>query len=396
MQHTDRRTNRTRMNNIDDEFDFLLGNTKELEADISLPPDEIAEISQLSRRGYQLLKENRILEAEKLFQKILEKYPTNNYALVGLGDIFRKKHKHRDAIKFYTTCLAYYPGNNYAYFGLADCYKAMKQLPAAIEAWNSYLEHDPKNVTVITRVADAYRKLKDFQTSKATYERVLAINDHNAYALIGLGHLHFDFQEFESALVYWEKIYTENPDSVDIRVLTSIGNCHRKLKTFTKGLTYFLQALEKDPRNFFALFGAADCYRGMHNYESSLVFWLKILQVDPDNKVILTRAGDAFRVLDQIDKAEEFYMKALNIGFDYYAILGLALIHKSKGEYSDAIDKVQSLIKKDPRNHRLYIETANCYLEQGYKSKAVQILKDYLNLGLHNIYVTTLIHKIES
>ncbi|MCK5154792.1 MAG: tetratricopeptide repeat protein [Spirochaetales bacterium] len=384
------------MNTNNDDFELLFDNSQELEADTSLPADEIAEISQLSRRGYQLLKENRIVEAEKHFHRILDKYPTNNYALVGLGDIFRKRHKFREAIKFYTTCLSYYPGNNYAYFGLADCYKALKQLPAAIESWNHYLVHDPKNVTVITRVADAYRKLKDFQASKATYEKVLALDENNAYALIGLGHLHFDFQEFESALVYWEKIYKENPDSVDIRILTSIGNCHRKLKTFAKGLTYFLQALEKDPRNFFALFGAADCYRGMREYENSLIFWLKILQVDPDNKVILTRAGDAFRVLKKFDKAEEFYMNALDIGFDYYAILGLALIHKEQGEYSEAIDKIQSLIRKDPRNHRLYIEAANCYLEQGYKTKAVQTLKSYLNLGLHNIYVTTLIHKIQS
>ncbi len=383
------------MKRIDD-IEILFNPEDDDEKASSLSAEEINEISQLSRRGYQLLKENRVTEAETYFNQILEKYPTNNYALVGLGDINRKRHKCREAIRYYSTCLAYYLGNNYAYFGLADCYKMLKQLPAAIEAWQHYLEKDPDNVTVITRVADAYRKQKNFQKSREAYEQVLAIEPTNSYARIGLGHLYFDFQEFDKALEYWEAIYNEHPDSVDIRVLTSIGNCHRKLKTFEQGLVYFLKALKKDPNNFFALFGTADCYRGMRAYENSLIYWLKILQNDPDNKVILTRAGDAFRVLKQYDRAEEFYLKALDVGFDYYAILGLAMIHKEHGEYSQALEKIENLIRKDQRNHRLYIEAANCYLEQGYKAKALQILNRYQELGLHNMYVTSLIEKISS
>ncbi len=351
--------------------------------------------AQLSKRAYQLLKENLVDEAESLFQQILQSDSTNNYALVGLGDISRKKRHFRQAVTYYQECLNHHPANNYAYFGLADSYKALKKFREAIQAWVSYLEQDPGNITVMTRIADTYRKLKDFRNSKHYYEMVLGIESTNAYALIGLGHLYFDFEVYESALLYWERVYQINPRSVDIRVLTSIGNCHRKLKTFKEGLQYFLLALEKDKNNFFALFGAADCHRGLQQYARSLEYWLKILEHDPENKVILTRAGDAYRVLKDYDRAATCYHKALSISFDYYAVLGLVAIHKDHGEYTQALEKLEELIAKDRTNSRLYIEAAKCYLEQGYKNKAAQVLRDFLDRGLNNAYIKNMLDEIE-
>ncbi len=357
--------------------------------------EEIEEITTLSKRGYQLLKENLINGAEEYFKTILEKYPTNNYALVGLGDVERKRRNFRKALSFYNSCLNNYPNNNYAHFGAADCYKALNKLEEAISSWKHYLENDPNNVTVLSRIADSYRRLKNFPSSKQSYLQVLDIQPTNNYALIGLGYLHFDFHEFELALKYWEEMYTVDPDGVDIRVLTSIGNCHRKLKTFDNGLVFFKKALELDSLNFFALFGIADCYRGLLEYESSLVYWLKILENDPNNKIILTRTGDTYRVLKKYDMAEEYYRRALKINFDTYAILGLALLSKERGDYEEAIERIEKLLKNDPKNHRFYIEISKCYVELGKPEMALKTLKQFQSLGIFNIYISTMIDKLQ-
>ncbi|MEJ5189215.1 MAG: tetratricopeptide repeat protein, partial [Breznakiellaceae bacterium] len=104
--------------------------------------DKFTEISELSKKGYHLLKENKIPEAVECFKTILEKDPDNNYALVGLGDAARKRGAFRDAVEYYRRCLSHHPGNNYALFGLADCYKALNQFQKAIEIWEQYLLHD--------------------------------------------------------------------------------------------------------------------------------------------------------------------------------------------------------------------------------------------------------------
>ena len=60
------------------------------ESEHEAPNQELAEIAELSKKGYQYLKENRIEEAEECFARILERDRENNYALVGLGDAARK------------------------------------------------------------------------------------------------------------------------------------------------------------------------------------------------------------------------------------------------------------------------------------------------------------------
>ncbi|MBP7095411.1 MAG: tetratricopeptide repeat protein [Spirochaetia bacterium] len=356
---------------------------------------ELVEISELSKKGYQYLKENRIRDAEQSFARILETDPENNYALVGLGDAARKRGAHRDAIDYYKKCLVYHPGNNYALFGLADCFKALNQYQKAIEIWEQYLLHDNRNITVLTRVADAYRKVRDFRKSKAIYLRVLEMEESNPYALIGLGHLHYDFKEYREALGFWQRMVDMQGEGVDIRVLTSIGNCHRKLKQFEQGVEYFEKALKKEPDNFYALFGLADCYRGIGQSGRSLDYWNGILAQDPKNKVILTRAGDAYRAMNDYEMATDYYERALNIEFDVYAVLGLAVIARMQGRVGEAIESLRRLIQNDPKNYRLSLELAHCYLAQNERQKAIDALQDFQRLGIRNSYVQELLTKIQ-
>lgn len=373
-----------------DEFGMNEGLEDKRELDLQAPVHEEGkpEISDLSQKGYLYLKENRIADAEACFQKIIEIEPENNYALVGLGDAARKQSKFLPAIRYYEKCLLHHPGNNYALFGLADCYKALKQYAKAIEIWEQYLLHDDKNITVLTRVADAYRKVRNLGRSRDIYQKVLSMERDNPYALIGLGHLFYDFKEYDKALFYWERMVQVHGDNVDIRVLTSVGNCHRKLKTFRKGIEYFARALEIEPDNFYALFGMADCYRGLNLHRESLHYWNRILALDPENKVILTRAGDAYRAMGDFADAEISYKKALNIEFDAYAILGLALIYKQKGNYQDAVESLQGLVKNDSKNSRLYLEIADCYIRLGQKKRALETLTSFMNQGIRNSYVS--------
>lgn len=354
------------------------------------------EVSQYSKQGYQLLKENRIDEAKEAFSKILCVDENNNYALVGLGDCERKQNHIEKAMEFYTKCLSFHPGNNYALFGLADCYKAINQYHKAIEIWERYLVIDNRNITVLTRVADAYRKIRDFHKSRNLYLQVLEMEKNNAYALIGLGHLHYDFKEYRDALYYWSCVYDMAGGAADIRVLTAIGNCHRNLKTFSQGIKFFDMALELEPDNFYALFGLADCYRGLNQQDKSIIYWNKILERDPNNKIILTRVGDAYRKLGNYQVAKDFYNRAMSIDFDIYAALGLALILKDEGCFQECITQLSDLIRNDPRNYRLYLDLSDCYIKMNNKPKAIETLRSFTRQGIRSSAISEKLSRLEN
>ena len=191
-------------------------------------------------------------------------------------------------------------------------------------------------------------------------------------------------------------MYEINRENVDIRILTSIGNCHRKLKTFDSGVQYFEKALEMDGKNFYALFGLADCYRGMSQQYRSIEYWNRILEMDPRNKVILTRIGDAFRNTGDYRTASSYYNRALDIDFDIYAALGLALICKGEGNYEEAVERLKSLIKNDPKNFRLYIDLADCYIKLGQKQKAAECLESFQRQGFRSPAVNDLLDKLQT
>ena len=326
----------------------------------SAPLDVGGLLVNLSKQGNRHLRECALAQAEKTFQEILELEPGNSYALVGLAQVAKRQGELAKAIDFYQKCLRLAPYNSVAMLGLADCYRASNQLAKSLALWEKHLELHGKDTAVLTRMADAYRRTKRVEKAKQAYAAALANDPNNAYALIGLGYLCFEVQSYPDALKYWSQAHALEATRADVRLLTNLGNCHRKLKSFDLGVPYFQRALELDQGNFFALFGLADCYRGLHQPEQSLHYWQQILARDPANKIVLTRAGDALRQLGQIDAAQARYQAALQIGFDCFAAMGLATVLKIQGHYQEALTQLQSVLAGDPANPRLQQLVTDC------------------------------------
>ncbi|MBR2363969.1 MAG: tetratricopeptide repeat protein [Lentisphaeria bacterium] len=267
--------------------------------------DEFDKLSKISKEAYDLIKEGKLDEAKDLFYKILEQESENHYALVGLGDISRKKGEFPEAIDFYKRCLDSYHENKYALIGLADVYREMGNYKESIHLWEHFIVHYGVDITVLTRLADSYRKLGDYENAKKFYKQVSEIDPKNSYALTGIGYLYFETRKYEWALENWLKMLEIEPDNV--KILTAIGNCHRKKKTFEDGIAYFERALRLQNKNFYALYGLADCYRGLSMHEESLHVWKELLELSPNNKVIMTRLADSYRNLEDYDEAEIYY-----------------------------------------------------------------------------------------
>ena len=182
--------------------------------------------------------------------------------------------------------------------------------------------------------------------------------------------------------------------------MTKKPNIRKRTKTkrcyFEKGTYFFDKALQRDPKNFYALFGLADCYRGMNQQHRSVEYWNKILEKDPHNKVILTRAGDAYRNTGDYDKAVTYYNKALDIEFDTYAVLGLALISKGQGKYDEAILSLSRLIQSDAKNYRFYIDLADCYMKKNNKTAAIETLESFQKLGIRSQAISEMLEKIHT
>ena len=155
--------------------------------------DEFDKLSKISKEAYDLIKEGKLDEAKDLFYKILEQESENHYALVGLGDISRKKGEFPEAIDFYKRCLDSYHENKYALIGLADVYREMGNYKESIHLWEHFIVHYGVDITVLTRLADSYRKLGDYENAKKFYKQVFEIVFLNLPLFLGCLFLFFFF-----------------------------------------------------------------------------------------------------------------------------------------------------------------------------------------------------------
>ena len=78
-----------------------------------------------------------------------------------------------------------------------------------------------------------------------------------------------------------------------------------------------------------------------------------------------------------------------------YAAIGLALICKGEGNNEEAAKRFENLIKNDPRNGRLYVDLAECYVAMNRKQDAVKVLSDYMKMDSRNIAVRNTLDKLQ-
>jgi len=76
-------------------------------------------------------------------------------------------------------------------------------------------------------------------------------------------------------------------------------------------------------------------------------------------------------------------------------VLGLAIIAKAQGRYGEAIESLKRLIQQDIRNHRLYLELAECLLKKGDKRQAVEVLEEFQRQGIRNNAVNEMMDKLK-
>jgi len=344
-------------------------------------------IPELSKSAYNLIKFHRYDEAENVFKQILEMDETNIYALVGIGDVKRQTKDFDNAIKYYEKALIVDPINKFALIGLADSYRGLKKYKKAIEIWEKFLSFSEYefDVSVLSRLGDTYRKMGNYNEALKYYMKAYTIDNNNPYVLSGLGFTYFEKGDYKTSSIYWEKLFNLRKDKLqqsDIKILTNLGNSYRKQKRFNDAFKFFYQALKIEEDNFYALYGIADCYRGLKDYRKAIIYWKKILEKDPENKKILTRVGDSYRNLGDYTTARKYYQEAIEKDFDYYALLGLALVNIKENNITAAIENLNQLKNLSGLNHKIALLLSECYISLNKYDSALDILKTAINEGI--------------
>ena len=140
----------------------------------------------LAGEGWQLWRERKLAEAEKVFKKAVQKDATNANAWNGLGWSQLKQGKRLNAKHSFKKCLDVEPKHAAALNGLGWIAKGQGKTNEAIGHWEKAVEAAPTATAALNGLATTYMELEQYDKAVKYYEMWLNVEPDNADAKAGL------------------------------------------------------------------------------------------------------------------------------------------------------------------------------------------------------------------
>ena len=71
------------------------------------------------------------------------------------------------------------------------------------------------------------------------------------------------------------------------------------------------------------------------------------------------------------------------------------MICKGEGNNEEAAKRFENLIKNDPRNSRLYVDLAECYVSMNRKQDAIELLSNFAKIDNRNTAVRNTLERLQ-
>ncbi len=126
-------------------------------------------------------------DAERVFNRELEKNPDSALPHFGLGLVCNRKSEYDLAIKHFQKALLGQPDSVPVLRSLGQSYQMKGQDGEAIEVFEKALRIDPQDISLLFLLAFSYQNLKKYEKAIRLYERLVAMNAANEQVFYNLG-----------------------------------------------------------------------------------------------------------------------------------------------------------------------------------------------------------------
>lgn len=231
---------------------------------------------------------------------------------------------------------------------------ASKKSQEVINDCNTFLAKNPRNEEVLLYLALSYYFLGEFKKSEETLIQILSINQNNWRAYHGLALSQYKLKKFIKSDQNFQKAL--DIEKKDYGLLLDYGLFLSNQQMNKKAQNIFEKLILLDPNNFVGFYNLANCCVELGEYKKALDLYTRSLKLDKqDNAQILCSIGVCFERLNDFKNATIYFKKSLDIEPNLIlALINLAIIEQSQGNFSSSEQLLNKIISIDPSHGEAY------------------------------------------
>lgn len=327
-----------------------------------------------------LLKEDKLAEAAKYSESLIQSYPKSFLLFYTLGMSYALLAEHQKALDYMKRAVALNPGVADAWSYLGDCYMKQDQQEDARNAYIASLKIAPDHPASRRGLTQAMIDPTQFSQSVENIETLVAADPENPHLNLVLGQCYFEQEKYNRAIMHLEKAAKLLPE--DPVVMTLVGRAYAGFHKPKDAMVWFKKAEQKEKPRPELLMMMANAAKDDGDFDQSIRFAEEAIALNPEGAASRNELAQIHAILGDKKKAIALRQEVLkDKPEDLNAIIGLAYLQKvEKG--APELKLLQKHYNLEPENYfaektRMNIGFAlgKAYGDTNQYSKAVEALK---------------------
>ena len=348
------------------------------------------------------VKKGELLEAQKLYNSVLQVFPKNVRAQQGLNalkegvkkiylqnppsEVIKKLlclfNKGQISTVFDQTQVLsiQFPKSFMTWNLLGSSSVQLGMLDKAINAYQKALYLQPNSAEVHNNIGVVYKEKGMLSEAIQSYNKAISIKPNYAEAFYNKGVAAQDHGNVKEAIKAYSTAIYFKPNYPSAH--GNMGNALRDLGKLDEAIDSFTNAISLQPNNPIAYTNLGNVMKDLGKFEKSVEVYRKSISLNPNNPVAYNNMGIALKEQGKHDEAIEAYNKAISLKADYadpYSNIGNVL--KEQDKLDAAIEFFNKALLIEPNHAEAYSNLGITYQDMGDLGYAIKAYKKSILLN---------------
>jgi protein O-GlcNAc transferase len=274
-------------------------------------PRELTKVEDLFRRASASFQSGDLIEAERLYKKVLRAQPNHLGALNLLGVLLTQMDKHEEAERSIRTALGINAQSEATQYNHGLVLKKLKRLPEALTAFDKALALNPKVADTWNSRGTVLNDFERFDEALSDFDKAIALKPDFADAFYNQGNARQGLKQYEAAAESYGKAIKLNPHHA--RAHNNRGTVLLKLRRPEEALACFDRSLAISPNVAENHIGPGDALLQLRRFNEAIAAYQRALAINADLADAWFGSGNTFFELQRYEEAGAAFDRTLAI-----------------------------------------------------------------------------------